>query len=103
MKIELLIVDGCPSWQEALSNLRAVLGDSQPIDLICIETPEQARAKQFAGSPSIHIDGRDLFPVAGEAHALACRVYHTPDGLRGAPTVSMIRAALSEITTPEAG
>jgi hypothetical protein len=49
------------------------------------------------GSPTIRIDGRDLFPVANRAgYALGCRMYATPDGLKGSPTAEMVRAALAE-------
>jgi hypothetical protein len=94
VKVEILYFDGCPSWQDALVNLREVLGDTQPIDLIRIETPEEAQAEQFAGSPTIRIDGRDLFPHDRSDYALACRVYQAPGGQAGVPTVEMIEEAL---------
>jgi hypothetical protein len=94
MKVELLYFDGCPSWQDALANLRAVLGDGRDIRLMKVETTEQAEAERFAGSPTIRVDGRDIFPVGDEQYALACRVYDTPQGASGSPTVEMIRAAL---------
>ena len=95
MKVEILYFDGCPSWQSALENVRAALGEDQVIDLVRIETPEQAAAERFAGSPTIRVDGRDLFPAEDGVYALACRVYQTPDGMTGAPTPAMISAALS--------
>lgn len=102
MQIELLYFDGCPSWRIALDNLRAVLAESDaPIDvkLTRVESNKQAIEARFVGSPTIRLDGVDLFPVGHEDHedyALGCRVYHTPDGLLGWPTVEMIRSAMSE-------
>ena len=47
------------------------------------------------GSPSIQVDGVDLFAAPDAAVGLACRVYPTPDGPAGAPTVEQLRAALA--------
>jgi hypothetical protein len=47
------------------------------------------------GSPSIRVNGEDLFPVDHENYALGCRVYQTPDGLRGWPTVEMLEEAFA--------
>jgi len=91
MQIDLLYFDGCPSWQTALANLRAAIGD-QPIRLIRVETPEQAEAEQFTGSPTIRFDGEDIFPAGDATYALACRLYITPSGSSGAPTTAMLRA-----------
>jgi hypothetical protein len=50
------------------------------------------------GSPTILVNGRDLFPL-GEgpfAAALCCRLYITPEGPKSHPTVGMVRDALRE-------
>lgn len=96
MKVELLYFDGCPAWQSALANLRVVLGEGHAVYLLRVETPEQAEAVRFPGSPTIRIDGRDLFPVQDGQYALACRIYKTPDGESGTPTVEMIESALTQ-------
>lgn len=44
----------------------------------------------------IRIDGVDLFPVDHSDYALGCRLYTTPEGMRGWPSSEMIRAALAE-------
>jgi len=49
----------------------------------------------FHGSPSILVDGVDLFAEPGAGVGLSCRVYRTPEGLSGAPTVEQLRAALA--------
>lgn len=48
----------------------------------------------FTGSPTILINNRDLFAIHGAEPGLACRVYPTPDGLRGVPTVEQLLTAL---------
>jgi hypothetical protein len=61
-----------------------------------VETDEEAIERQFVGSPTIRLDGEDLFPGGSEDYALGCRVYTTPEGLRGWPTGDMIGAALRQ-------
>jgi hypothetical protein len=49
----------------------------------------------FPGSPTIRVEGEDLFPAPErEDWRLGCRVYATPDGLRGSPSAEMLREAL---------
>jgi hypothetical protein len=48
----------------------------------------------FHGSPTIIVDGHDPFPTAGQP-GLACRIYQTPAGPAGAPTVEQLRSALA--------
>lgn len=50
----------------------------------------------FAGSPTITINGADVFPSDGRTSDLACRVYATPHGLKGTPTTEQITAALRD-------
>lgn len=95
MNVELLYFDGCPSWQAALANLREVLGESVQVRLVTVESAADAERLQFHGSPTLRINGQDLFPIDAADYALGCRVYHTPDGLQGWPTTAMIRQALA--------
>ncbi len=92
--IELLYFDGCPSWKDALSQLREQIGEEEPIVLISVETQEEAERQKFVGSPTIRVGGEDLFPMPFSQYALGCRVYFTPEGLRGIPTPAMLREAL---------
>jgi hypothetical protein len=66
------------------------------VELIAVNTDEEARRLRFPGSPTIRVDGRDLFS-AGERKdwRLGCRVYATPEGLQGSPTAEMLREALA--------
>ncbi len=99
MKVEVLYFDGCPTYEAATKTLRAVLaeeGVEAEVELVAVNTDEEAQRLRFPGSPTIRVDGRDLFP-AGEREdwRLGCRVYATPEGLRGSPTAEMLRAALA--------
>jgi hypothetical protein len=98
VRIELLYFDGCPSYLVAEERLRNVLrerGLDVYIEMVRVETDEEALRLGFPGSPTIRVDGTDIFPTAEErGGALGCRVYATPQGLAGAPTVGMIGRAL---------
>jgi len=68
------------------------------VSLVAVNTDEEARRLAFPGSPTIRADGRDLFPSGTrerEHWRLGCRVYATPDGLKGHPTEEMLRDALA--------
>ena len=71
---------------------------------VAVNSDEEARRLRFLGSPTIRIDGRDLFP-AGEREdwRLGCRVYATLEGLKGSPTTEMFREALTKEGSADAG
>jgi hypothetical protein len=98
MKVEVLYFDGCPTYEMATKTLQAVLteeGLEGEIELIVVDSDEEAGRLHFPGSPTIRVDGEDLFPVAErEDWRLGCRVYATPQGLRSYPTAEMLREAL---------
>ena len=72
-------------------------GVEAEVQLIAVNCDEEARRLKFPGSPTIWVDGRDLFPVGErEGWGLGCRVYTTPEGLQGSPTAEMLRKALTK-------
>ena len=98
MKVEILYFDGCPTYLEVEKALREVLeeqGVDAEVELVAVNTDEEAHELRFAGSPTVRVDGEDLFPVPQRAgYALGCRMYTTPEGLRGSPTAEMLEEAL---------
>ena len=98
MQVEVLYFDGCPTYGAAEEALREVLageGVEAGVELVPVNTDEEARRLRFPGSPTIRVDGEDLFPVPERAeYALGCRMYTTSEGLKGAPTAQMLREAL---------
>lgn len=93
MKVELLWFSGCPNWQETEGRLRQALVLAQvkeQVALVEVTTPEDAERLQFRGSPTVLVDGRDPFAEESDPVGLSCRVFRTPDGLRGAPTVDQL-------------
>ena len=99
MRVEVLYFDGCPTCLEAENALRGVLaekGIEAEVKLVAVDADEEAQKLRFPGSPTLRVDGEDLFPIPNRtAYALGCRMYATPEGLRGSPTAEMIRAALA--------
>ena len=100
MQIDLLYFDGCPSWQGGLENLKAALsaeGIDAEIRLVQVEDDAEAARLRFLGSPSFHLGGQELWPEQREQYALSCRVYSTPQGMKGAPSVEMLKEKLRAV------
>lgn len=99
MKVELLYFDGCPNWTVADDRLAEALAVVGRADLVVhrrkVETVEEACAVAFAGSPTVLVDGCDPFATGDEKAGLACRVYSTPQGMGGSPTVEQLIEVLS--------
>ncbi len=95
MRIELQYFDDCPHWKVADDRLRPFAA-ARGIEVVhrLVTTPEEADAARFRGSPTILIDGRDPFAVGDEPFGLSCRVFQTPDGPAGSPTVAQLEEAL---------
>lgn len=97
MNVELLYFDGCPNWTVVEQRLRELLeasGTGVAVERRRIGTDAEAQATGFRGSPTILVDGVDPFATGDDPHGLSCRVYETPDGLAGAPTLEQLKQAL---------
>ncbi|MGK0275349.1 MAG: hypothetical protein ACI9N0_001733 [Ilumatobacter sp.] len=96
MNVTLLYFDGCPNWLVADDHLRALAAEhpEMVIERRIVNSVEEAQATRFRGSPSIIVDGVDLFADRDAPVGLSCRVYKTPAGLAGAPTLDQLRSAL---------
>jgi hypothetical protein len=101
MNVELLYFDGCPNHEALLPHLRAMLrreGIETDVDLRRVETQEEAARVGFLGSPTVRVDGSDVEAAAAGRRdfGLKCRLYQTPDGLKGVPPEEWILAAIRE-------
>ncbi|WAL49777.1 alkylmercury lyase [Rhodococcus pyridinivorans] len=98
MKVQILYFDGCPNWQEAGDRVRAASVAAQLPDLEIeyrrIESDDKTAALPFAGSPTILLDGIDVFDDAVPVTELACRLYPSETGSAGLPTVEQLTEAL---------
>ena len=96
MDVSLWYFDDCPSWKVADQRLAAITADRPDVVVTRHRagTIEEAERLGFHGSPSILLDGVDPFAGPGEGIGLSCRLYPTPDGLAGAPTMQQLHAAI---------
>jgi hypothetical protein len=105
MKVELLYFDGCPNYEALLPHLRGIPqreGIETGVELRCVGTGDQAAGIGFLGSPTVRVDGSDVEVAAATRRdfGLKCRLYQTPNGLKGAPPDEWILAAISDRARP---
>lgn len=98
MRVSFLYYEECPSHELALERLREVMAEesiANEVEVIKVETEEQAHELRFVGSPTIRVDGQDIDPPSDSRYALTCRVYHIKDDrISPLPSKDMIRHAL---------
>jgi hypothetical protein len=101
VNIELLVVPDCPNEAVAATRLRRALDAIGLLDKEftrrTITSHAEAEKTGFTGSPTILINGQDLFPEPDAAPGLACRIYRTPSGQTGAPEPAQLREALQRL------
>ena len=100
-RVELLWWSGCPSWEEALAELREEMGgvglDPGGVEVREIVDDEGADSEGFVGSPTIRVEGRDVQAPGGDRVGLSCRVYRLRDGrISAIPDRADLRDALRE-------
>lgn len=99
MKVELRYFDGCPNWKLAEERLLIALSRTGHGDVRVlrtnVETAEHAADLGCADSPTVMVDGRDPLTHGNEDVAFVCRVYQTPEGLSGTPTIDQLSEAVS--------
>jgi hypothetical protein len=102
MKIRFLYSADCPSYEDALHRLRSVLeeeGVAADVEILRVDTVEEAQRERFVGSPTIIVDGHDICPTEDSRYGLACRAYALEDGrVSPLPSLAMIRRAIRAAT-----
>ena len=100
MRVELLYWDGDPHYMQARQNLVEVLTEDAfetTIQMIAVNSPEDAVLLEFPGSPTIRLDGRDIEdPSEPMTPGLRTRSYPADDGHGSSPVPGkrLIRAAV---------
>ncbi len=100
MRVELLYWDGDPHYMQARQHLVEVLTEDAfetPIQMIAVNSPEDAAFLEFPGSPTIRLDGRDIHePSVTAPPGLRTRLYPADDGdgSSAVPGKRLIRAAV---------
>ena len=99
MRVSFLFYEDCPSHDLALERLREVLdekGIDANVEVVKIQSEEQAQELRFVGSPTILINGQDIAPPPPDSrYALTCRAYRLEDGrISPLPSPDTIRRAI---------
>ena len=98
MDVEVRFVEGCPSLPVIRQRLRHALDTvgraAVDVRLRRVHTDAEAEALGFTGSPTILIDGLDLFRQPDGVVGLSCRLYRSAQGATGAPSIEQLTAAL---------
>lgn len=94
MRVTLRYFDGCPNWETAERRVVAALGEAGlqgvEVDRERVDSQQQAEELGFVGSPTILVDGQDPFSGNEVRPGLTCRVFQTPEGLQGAPSLGQL-------------
>jgi hypothetical protein len=98
LRVELLVVEGCPHVSQARADLESVLGHGAietPIQLVIVNGQDDAEFLSFPGSPTIRVNGDDVVPQPELPVAVSCRLYRDAEGRTiGSPPLEAIRAAV---------
>jgi len=99
MKVDVLVFEGCPHADAALSLVRKVVGrlmPEAPVRRVEIDTPEKAAEIGFLGSPSVRINGDDIERRKTSKGVLCCRTYSG----KGMPPEWMVEAGVIRALKP---
>lgn len=98
MKVTLRYFDDCPNWRIAAAHLGQLGDERGDLEVVHerVESDDEAQRLDFHGSPTVLVDGVDLFGRPDGPAGMSCRMYVTPDGLAGSPTLEQLRAALDQ-------
>ncbi len=101
MKSELFYFEGCPSYQSALKYLKEIIKEQKlgvQVEMVKIESDEEALKNRFLGSPTVRVNGLDIEPRAQERDdfSMCCRLYFEAGKMTGWPSKELIRHATEE-------
>jgi hypothetical protein len=107
LRVSFLYYEECPSYDLALERLREVMaeeGISREVEVIKVETEDQARELHFVGSPTIRVDRKDIDPPSDSRYVLTCRAYRLEDDrISPLPSKEMIRRTLRSVAKSRPG
>ena len=97
-KIRLLYFEGCPNYDDALSNVREVCNElkipEDIIEIIEVNSIEDADKYRFLGSPTVQVGGNDIEESRiNDIPVISCRLY-AGNHNKGYPSKSMIKRAI---------
>ena len=100
MDIELLVIPDCPNEAAAAELITTAVADTgvrATVTRTIIASQDHAEQRGFTGSPTILLNGSDPFAGPDAPASLSCRLYSTPDGVRGVPDLRHLRQALKRV------
>jgi hypothetical protein len=93
-RITVQYLRGCPHERLAVDRVQQALArvgkETLGVELCEVRDEADAQRLGFRGSPTVLIDGVDPFADAREPVGIACRMYRTPGGADGAPSVDQL-------------
>ena len=97
MDVLIQYFDGCPGWTTARNRIELAakaLEAEAAVTFMKVESDEEAERIGFRGSPSILVEGNDLFPTEASTIGMSCRIYMVDGKAEGAPSVDQLVVAL---------
>ena len=100
MKIELLHTLDCPHFaiaEELIQEVLAETGIPAELELVPIDSVEEAHRMRFVGSPTVRVEGLDVEPYvtfAATEFGLACRIYREHGQVTGWPSRRQLTDAI---------
>jgi hypothetical protein len=105
VRAQLLYYPDCPSHERALELVREALeaeGVDTEIEVIRIETEEEAERYRFIGSPTIRFNDVEVDAQPHLPYRLTCRTFRHEDGrLSPLPSLKMLRDIIRQVTQEE--
>jgi hypothetical protein len=101
VRIDVLTVSGCPHRWLAMTRVWEAIhriGVDAVVAERMIDDAGVAAVVGMAGSPTILLDGRDLFAPTPSEPSISCRLYRTESRVEGAPSVNSLIDALTSRT-----
>ena len=100
--IEFQYFDGCPNSVATLSNLRGLVKDgvisNEEIKIVEIKDAKTAEKLNFQGSPTILVDGIEIYSEKKpDTYAYSCRVYTINGNQTGILTSEYILGKIKKI------
>jgi hypothetical protein len=100
MQVHVLVVPDCPHAEPATAVARRALDEFGLnhvwVTTILVTSQAQAEQLQFAGSPTVMIDGHDPFAGPASSPGLSCRLYRDGITLTGTPPLEPIKHAIRQ-------
>lgn len=100
-QIQILYFPNCPIYRELEKLVRETTKELKieaDLQLVHIQTREDAEKYHFTGSPGLLINGKDIDPLTKDAPIVlkSCKIYRTEEGMKMMPTKKMIIEAILE-------